>query len=154
MRVVALAAGMLFALTPWASAQPFETPRDLLEALYEPYFTGTFEEDETIFRSEALNALYAEDLENTPEGEIGAIDFDPYVDGQDYEIADLVIGEPVVTGDTAVVVVTFTNFGAPRQITFDLVEESGGWKVDDLEGVSPEFTYRLSTIFEEARAYR
>lgn len=43
--------------------------------------------------------------------------------------------------------VTFTNFGEPRHITYDLVFEDGGWRINDLAGENPDFTYRLSEIF-------
>ncbi|CAN7378825.1 MULTISPECIES: DUF3828 domain-containing protein [unclassified Devosia] len=135
---------------PASFAQPFETPQELLEAFYEPYFSGDFPEFEADYRSEALNALYEADAENTPEGEIGALDFDPYVDGQDYDLAEFVIGEPVESDGAATVEVTFTNFGEPRHITYELVYENGGWLIDDLVGENPDFTYRLSEIFAEA----
>lgn len=152
MRPVVLALGFVLAFAVAALAQPYETPEQLLEALYAPYFSGDFSDDEAGFRSDALNALYEADEQRTPLGEMGAISFDPYIDGQDFDIEDLVIGTPAITGDRAVVAVTFTNFGAPRAISYDLVFEHGGWKVDDLEGTNPEFSYRLTEIFAEAAA--
>lgn len=151
MRLAALASGVFLALSAAVSAQPLETPEALLEAFYQPYFDEEFYEDESVFRSEALNALYEADAENTPPGEMGALGFDPYIDGQDYDIADFEIGEALVDGDSAVVDVTFSNFGEPRAITYDLVFEDGSWKIDDLEGVNSEFSYRLSEIFVEAQ---
>ena len=150
MRRLALVPALLLALVAPALAQPYETPEALLEAFYEPYFTDDFPEFEAEFRSEALNALYDADAENTPEGEMGALDFDPYIDGQDFDLADLVIGEPQQVGDRATVDVTFTNFGEPRHIVYDLVYENGGWRIDDVAGENADFTYRLSEIFAEA----
>ena len=151
MRIAAFAT-IFLALTAAVSAQQYETPEALLEALYEPYITDEFVEDDSVFRSEALNSLYAADAENTPEGEMGAISFDPYIDGQDYEITALEVGEPVIDGDKAKVDVSFTNFGEPRVISYDLVFENGGWKVDDLAGENGEFAYRLTEIFADADA--
>ncbi|QQR40193.1 DUF3828 domain-containing protein [Devosia rhizoryzae] len=147
MRLAAIASIAFLALARAAAAQPFDTPEALLEAVYAPYFSGEFSEDEAEFRSEALNALYEADAQNTPEGEMGALSFDPYIDGQDFEIAEFEIGEPLIDGDTATVDVTFTNFGEPRAITYDLVFEDGSWKIDDLEGENAEFSYRLTEIF-------
>ena len=101
MRLVTLAAGLVLALTSFAVAQTYDTPEALLEAFYEPYFNGSFPEDESQFRSTALQELYDTDAEITPEGEMGAISFDPYIDGQDYDITDLAIGEADIEGDTA-----------------------------------------------------
>ena len=152
MRLAALATGLFLALTSLAAAQPYETPQVLLEAFYEPYFSGSFSEDESQFRSRALQALYDNDAELAGEGEMGAISFDPYIDGQDYDITELVIGTPAIAGDEAVVDVAFRNFGEPRALTYELVLEDGGWKIDDVVSTNPDNLYRLSEIFAEAAA--
>ena len=152
MRLAAVAAGLFLALTGFAAAQPYETPQALLEAFYEPYFSGSFSEDESQFRSHALQALYDNDVELAGEGEMGAISFDPYIDGQDYDITELLIGTPAIAGDAATVDVTFRNFGEPRALTYELVLEDGGWKIDDVVSNKPDNFYRLSEIFAEAAA--
>ncbi len=116
MRHLSLAAVALLALATPVLAEDFDTPEALLEAFYAPYFGEAEFSDESPFRSEALNALYAADEARTPEGEMGALSFDPYVDGQDMDLADFEIGEPVIEGDVAEVEVTFTNFGEPREL--------------------------------------
>jgi hypothetical protein len=152
MRLATLAVGFVLALTSLATAQSYDTPEALLEAFYEPYFNGSFPEDESQFRSAALQALYDNDAEITPEGEMGAISFDPYIDGQDYDITDFEIGTPDIAGDEASVDVTFSNFGEPRALTYELVLEDGGWKIDDVISTNPDNPYRLSEIFAEAAA--
>ncbi|MCR6673862.1 DUF3828 domain-containing protein [Devosia ginsengisoli] len=152
MRLAAFATGMFLALTGLAAAQPYETPQALLEAFYEPYFSDTFSEDESQFRSRALQALYDNDVELAGEGEMGAISFDPYIDGQDYDITELVIGAPGIAGDYASVDVTFRNFGEPRALSYELVLEDGGWKIDDVVSTNPDNQYRLTEIFAEAAA--
>ncbi|SFV30467.1 Protein of unknown function [Devosia crocina] len=137
-----------------AVAQPFQTPQELIAAFYAPYLADEIPENEAAFRSDALNALYEEDAESTEEGDIGAIEFDPYVDGQDFMIADFSIGDPIIEGDQAQVVVSFTNFGEPRDIIYDLVRENGSWLIDDVANEDAEHPYRLSQIFAEARADR
>lgn len=84
---------------------------------------------------------------------MGALDFDPFVEGQDFDIADLDVGEPTIRGDKARVAVTFTNFGEPREIYFELVFEDGSWLIDDLVNTNPAYGYRLTQIFEEAKQY-
>jgi hypothetical protein len=152
MRLFALVAGLFMALTSIAAAQPYATPEELLVAFYEPYFNGNFPENESQFRSAALQALYDNDAEITPEGEMGAISFDPYIDGQDYDITDLEIGAAAMAGDYASVDVAFSNFGEPRSLTYELVLEDGGWKIDDVVSTNPDNPYRLSEIFAEAAA--
>lgn len=152
MRLVPLVAGLFMALTGLAAAQSFETPEALLEAFYEPYFSGQFYEDETPFRSQTLQALYDNDAEITPDGEMGAISFDPFVDGQDFDLTEFEIGAAEIAGETASVDVRFRNFGEPRSLTYELVLEDGGWKIDDVVSTNPDNEYRLSDIFAEAAA--
>lgn len=150
MRLAALVAGLFLTLTGLAAAQPYETPDALIEAFYAPYFNGDFPEDETQFRSAALQALYDNDAEITQEGEMGALSFDPFIDGQDYEVTDLVIGAAGIAGDYASLDVSFNNFGQPRILTYELVREDGGWKIDDVVSANPNSEYRLSDIFKAA----
>ena len=152
MRLAALAAGLFLAMTGLAAAQTYDTPEAMLEAFYEPYFSGEFSDNEAAFRSQALQALYDNDAQVTPEGEMGALSFDPYVDGQDFDITDFAIGVPGIAGDYASVDVTFNNFGEPRSLTYDLVLEDGGWKIDDVVSTNPDTSYRLSEIFAEYAA--
>lgn len=153
MRSLALAAGLFMALTGLAAAQPYETPDALLQAFYAPYLAtdGSFA-DEAQFRSAGLQALYDADAEATPEGEMGALDFDPFIDGQDWEITDLEIGAAGIAGDYASADVSFKNFGEERTLSYDLVKEDGGWKIDDVASTTPGNEYRLSEIFALAHA--
>ncbi|WP_160297825.1 DUF3828 domain-containing protein [Devosia chinhatensis] len=147
MRLIALAAGCVLAMSSLAWAQGYDSPEALLEAFYEPYFTDDFVDDESLFRSARLNALYEADAESTPEGEMGALSFDPYIDGQDYQLSNLEIGEAEVDGDSAVVDVSFENFDRPTFLTYELVLEDDGWKIDDVVSEEGEYPYRLSDIF-------
>jgi len=70
---------------------------------------------------------------DTPEGEIGAIDFDPLYDGQDFSIKNFSIGQASVTGAKAVVIASFENFGEKNKVTFDLTETGGNWKIADIK---------------------
>ena len=146
MRLAALTAGLFLGLTGLASAQTFDTPQALLEAFYAPYFSGEFTDDESPFFSDELEALYAADAEATPEGEIGALDFDPFVDGQDFELTDFEIGAPGIAGDYASADVTFNNMGRPTTLAYEFVKENGSWQIDDVVSTNPDNPYRLSEI--------
>ena len=152
MRLAALAAGLFLAFTGLASAQTFDTPEALLEAFYAPYFADEIPPDEPLFRSQALQALYDNDAAVTPAGDQGALSFDPYIDGQDFDISDFSIGAAGIAGDYASVDVSFSNFGEPRSLTYELVLEDGGWRIDDLVSNNPDNPYRLSQIFAENAA--
>jgi hypothetical protein len=148
MRLAPLAAAFFLLATPLAAAQSYDTPEALLEAFYQPYLDGDFPEDDSHFRSEALQAHYDRDAEITPEGELGALGFDPYVDGQDYSLTEFHVGTPQIAGEQALVDVTFNNFDEARSLTYELVNEDG-WKIDDVVSNNPANPYRLSEIFAE-----
>ena len=142
----------LFALAVTAfPAFAFDTPDALLKALYTPYSQGTDFDwskwDEAQFRSKHLNDLFAKDLKEA-DGDVGRLDFDPYIDGQDYVITDLKFGDAQITGDTATVEVTFKNMDSAEDLTFTLVKEADGWKVDDVVSHNKDYPYSLKAIME------
>lgn len=127
----------------------YDTPEALLKALYTPYSQGDSFDwskwDETKFRSKELNDLFAKDLKEA-DGEVGRIDFDPYVDGQDYQVSDLKFGDAKITGNTATIEVTFKNFEMDEDMVFTLVKEADGWKVDDVSSKGGADPYDLKDI--------
>jgi hypothetical protein len=148
MRLVVLAAGFVLAFSGMAAAQPYDTPDALLQAFYGQYLDADAGfGDEAAFRSSGLQALYDADAEATRDGEMGALDFDPFIDAQDWEITDLEIGAAGIAGDYASAEVSFKNFGEARTLRYDLAKEDGGWKIDDVASTTPGNEYRLSEIF-------
>ncbi|KFL27455.1 hypothetical protein JP74_07700 [Devosia sp. 17-2-E-8] len=152
MRIVIAALGLLLALAAPAFAANYTTPRELLESIYQSYATDTFPEDSEEIYSSHLKGLFAADRERTPEGEIGALDFDPFVNGQDYDLADLVIDEPVVSGETATSTVRFVNLGEKNVLDISMVREADGWKIDNVESVEGEVQWKLTEILGEIPA--
>lgn len=149
MRAAALAFWLLLALgMPVAAAPPvFEDPAGLVAYAYEAYGSEDASTiDHTELYSPSLLALFEADAERTPEGYVGALDFDPFVNGQDYQIEDLAIVAPVIDGDQATVIATFTNLGERQEMRFTLVRRAEGWKIDDIEALAGAYTWRLSTL--------
>jgi len=143
------AAGLVPAFA--ANATPtYDTPKALLQALYAPYSVKDFDWgsfDEAGLRSKALNALFDKDLKEA-NGDVGRLDFDPYVDGQDYEITGLKIGAPTVNGDKATIEVTFKNMDMEEDMVFALVKEGGGWRIDDVNSKGGADPYDLLDIMK------
>jgi hypothetical protein len=70
----------------------------------------------------------AAERENRPP----ALDGDPFVDAQEWDIKNVAI---VVRDDTpvkAVAIVSFFNQGEPRQVQLDLLKLAAGWRIDDI----------------------
>lgn len=154
MRGAIVMIGLMFALLvmPASGAdlpQKFDTARGLLEYTYAPYSTGKFDDDNNVLYSKGLKALFAADAARTPEGGIGAIDFDIFVNAQDYQLSELKIGEPMPEGDSGnevTVLVTFKNFNVPQSLIFHLVKENDGWKINDIQSITPGNKWRLSDL--------
>lgn len=148
-RLTLAAVALLASFAP-ALAVDFTSPKAVVEALYEPYFqpSDNFDYqllDATPLQSAGLNALFERDREEAGDG-IGRIDFDPYVNGQDFQLTELAVGEPVYAGGRAVVGVTFKNFEQPQDMGYLLVKEGDAWKIDNMWASESEYPYDLKDI--------
>ncbi|HEY4199729.1 MAG TPA: DUF3828 domain-containing protein [Devosiaceae bacterium] len=146
MRIFILVLGLVAMVLGPALAASYDSPKALLQSIYASYDSKEFPEDQEEIYSQRMKDLMAADRARTPEGEIGALDFDPFINGQDYELTELVIGEPVIDGDTASSQVTFKNFEDPIGLSITMVKEADGWKVDDVQSTVGEFQWKLSDV--------
>ncbi len=105
-------------------------PVSLITAIYQSYLDNT--ELLTDIYSKRLQALLDKDAQETPEGMVGRIDWDVFVDGQDFALKELKI-VPVSQDETkAQIRVTFINLGDRKNMLFDLVHEDGNWRIDEI----------------------
>lgn len=84
--------------------------------------------------SKSLAALFArDDLYQDESGEMGQIGADPFINGQDGEVKNLhvAVTEKPANGK-AQVTATFRSFKQPVTVRFRMVEEDGGWRIDDI----------------------
>lgn len=130
----------------------FADPRSVAEALYSPYGDPEFlwrTWDESQFFSSGLNALYARDrADSEAQQAVGRLDFDPFINGQDFDVTGLEFGAPQISGDTATVAVSFANFEQPQTVMLSFVREEGRWKVDDARNEDPDYPYGLRDILD------
>ncbi len=134
-------------LVPSVLAAPipvFDSPEALLEAVYEQIEASedweNFDFDAAFDEQEAFSARLTALLEAANEAfyatgdEMGALDFSPFINGQDSGGMDFAIGEAKTKGDRSVIAVDIAIEGAPwHEITFHLIDEgAAGWKVDDI----------------------
>jgi hypothetical protein len=93
--------------------------------------------------------LLDKDAKETPEGEVGRIDWDVFVDGQDWQLTELKIVPVSKEATRAEVRATFKNFDEPRDLLYSLVLEDGHWRIDDIqETLKPRWT--MSKILLDA----
>ncbi len=136
MRLI-LAVLVLLSLGPGAAiAAPFDSdPVSLIEAIYKTYETDN--PGLPHIYSKRLQALIGKDEKETPEGMVGRIDWDVFVDGQDWKLTALKIALVSKSADKAQVRATFKNFDQPSNMLIDLVREDGRWRVDDVTKTIP-----------------
>lgn len=137
----AAALAALAACTPPAQEPPTPDaappdPADAIRPLYDSYLTegATFPdfEHQAPWSASLWAVLQAMVARSEARGE-PILDFDPLIDAQDYQLADLnVTTDAVVENSHASVRASFTNAGAPAEVVYDLVWENGGWRVDNI----------------------
>lgn len=168
MRTILTLAVMLAAGPVLAAPIPiFDHPDALLEAVYDQVeasqdwetfdFDAAFNEEEAF--SARLSALFDAANERLyAEGdEMGALDFSPFINGQDSGGMAFTLHPAKIKGDVAVSSVDVTLTGEPLYtIGFNLVHDGeAGWKVDDivLPWGEPGETVRLSEILSDSSMY-
>jgi hypothetical protein len=100
---------------------------------YGPIFEKKGRKYQEKFFDKNLAGLIWKDFTQTPEGEVGNLDFDPLFSAQDFKITKLRVGAPIVDGENVFVPVSFNNFGKRTSLKFLLVNEGGVWKVANID---------------------
>jgi hypothetical protein len=133
---------MIFLLSPMSAALAYDNPKALVEAIYRPYIERTTPKPVATYYSESLRQLSL--ARSQRDG--GEINFDPFVNGKSSLLFNLQIGEPLTLGDRALINVSFHNFDHPTVLTLALIEETRGWKVDDIASMGVERHWLLSWL--------
>lgn len=84
------------------------------------------------FFDQKLADLIWKTITETPEGEVGNLDFDPLYNAQDTKITNFQIGKPELEGDNSIVLVTFRNFGQRSSVKFEMQKSNEGWKIKNV----------------------
>lgn len=125
-----------------ASAQD-GTPKDFLQNLYKPFLIKGDQEkngvdylnDEKVglyFDETLTKSILADAKEAEAAGEIGRLDFDPFINAQDYEIKSVNITIVSEDKEKAKGVATFRNAGRLTKVTYDLVKTAKGWRIANI----------------------
>ena len=84
------------------------------------------------FFDQKLADLIWKNISETPEGEVGNLDFDPLYNAQDTKITNFQVSIMVLDGDESTVIVSFRNFGQRTRIRFKLHHGKEGWRISNL----------------------
>jgi hypothetical protein len=144
--VLAVLLSLAFGTTS-AQAGPDADPVSLIKAIYQTYQAS--KPGLPHIYSHRLQALVDKDVKETPEGMVGRIDWDVFVDGQDWQLSEIKIALVAKSAKAAQVRAIFKNFDSPSDMMFDLVREDGGWRIDDIaKMLKPRWT--MSKILTDA----
>ena len=141
--LVLLGAGLIVAET--AAVAQGASPLTFLEGVYKGYRNNNNAKGIDYSRPEVIRRYFAPPLAKAmlkdfadakKKDEVPSLNGDPFIDAQDWDIADLKIGMKDASRRKATGVVTFTNAKEPRTLTLDLIKTGDGWRITEIKAPS------------------
>jgi hypothetical protein len=131
------------------------SPTAFITAIYNSYkgkdAKGTpLDNERTIRRyfEPKLAAAMAKDQKTSARrNEVGKLDFDPFLDAQDWEVDTFDIAVGNAAAGKAQAIVKFVNQGEPMTVTLDLVQANNAWRIYDIAWLHDGKTETLRKIF-------
>ena len=128
------------------SAQPMDqgAPKAFVDSIYNTYLAkdskGVSIDNEAAIRryfAPPLSDAIVKDMaEAQKANEVPTLNGDPFIDAQDWEIANLRTVVKTTGANTAVATVNFTIFRKPRTVTLDLIRTGDGWRIAEIRAPS------------------
>lgn len=134
-----------------AQTAGFSDPVALITAIYKTYGSGAEMPGLPGVYSRRLQGLIDADVKATPIGEVGKLDFDVFIAGNDWKLAKLKVMQVTRTETRAQVKANFTNNRRPQEIVFDLVFESDRWLIDEVRSTTPKARWTMSKVLTGAK---
>ena len=139
--------------TPLAAAD--SSAHDFIAAIYDTYVSKernglALDSDAKVRRyfEPTLAALILKDRrQSSRRGEVGTLDFDPFVDAQDWQISDLVIVVEEADPGKARAAVKFKNVDKPSTVVLDLVKVGKAWKIGNVTWAPHEEPNNLRALY-------
>lgn len=127
-------------LAPLQARGQAPSPEAFVRDLYAPYLTGNtqgqpFEQFDRFFAPDLARIMAADADAAQKRNELPALDGDPFVDAQDWEVRNFALSIKT-SGSTATAVVTFDNYNRAMRIVLDLVLTPAGWRISDIKAPS------------------
>ncbi len=146
-----LALILIFALcASSAHAQANNDPVALITDIYQTYQADTDPPGYGDVYSKRLQALVDSDSKDAPDGDGGKIDWDVFVNGNDWQVSKLSITLVSKSATRARVRARFYNFKEQQDQLFDLVVEDGRWVIDDVRATRKGNRWTMSKILTRA----
>lgn len=150
-RLTRRALALALLAVPIAARAQSSTALDFLKSIYEPYRQAGFKgqpywETKRFFAADLAEAIDRDFAEAKKRKEVPALDGDPFIDAQDWDIRSVSYAIPATSsGGPAVAAVALDNLGKPTLVAVFLVETPQGWRIDDIvtRGSSLRALYKL-----------
>ncbi|MFG1423649.1 DUF3828 domain-containing protein [Roseixanthobacter liquoris] len=121
------------------AGQSGQTPDAVVRALYQHYFDTAPEAvvsfdyndpatTKTYFDPTLAKLMVADAKRAEPR-----LDFDPFIDGQDFELSPVTYQTKTVSPGEALVTAQFLNFDETKSIAYKVVRTSAGWRIADVQ---------------------
>jgi hypothetical protein len=152
-RCFILAAGAAAAAYPALAAD--HSARDFVTAIYDAY-KGKDAKGIALDNARAIRRYFAPALatlmiadqnDAARRNEVGALDGDPFVDAQDWDIAAFDIAVSDTAPGKASATVKFDNAGTPKIVVLDLVKLNNEWRIGEITWRHDDKSETLSSIF-------
>jgi hypothetical protein len=129
-------------------------PEAVVQSLYAPYLSHAAENGESqwdsapvytrAFKAEIERGIAYGNLLNEP-----VIDYDPVANAQEYSVSNLRL-RSAANGAGARVVAHFDNLGEANEVEYDLVQENGAWKIDNIGSGTDNLRAAIETALKPA----
>lgn len=115
----------------------------VVRSVYDAYNDGNYDDQDKRTFTPELYKLYM-DVQNGAGDDIEyAVDFDVFLNAQDFDTVKVNKADFTPTGkDKGTVKVNYTAFDDTQDITFLMVKRTDGWKIDDIDWGSDQQPFR------------
>ncbi|ODS01411.1 hypothetical protein AUC69_07000 [Methyloceanibacter superfactus] len=96
-----------------------------------------------------LDRLWAECQALEEQTGDACVDYDMFVQGNDFKLTDLTFETNAAEGNTATVTARFKNFGQPATVVFDLLHDDKGWMIEEMTSGCATLTTQLTDLPEK-----
>lgn len=134
----------------WAHGQDASDPVALITDIYKSYTAENDVPGYSDVYSKRLEALVDADLKAQEPGDSGSIDWDVFVNGNDWQVSKLAITLVSKSATRAQVRARFFNFKEQQDQLFDLVFENGRWVIDEVSATQKGNRWTMSKILTHA----
>jgi Protein of unknown function (DUF3828) len=153
-REIVLGAACAAIAGPALAAEP--SPRDFITAIYDAYkgkdaHGRPLDDDAAIrryFEPKLAAAMIKDRRAAARRQEVGTLDFDPFVDAQDWEIPSFDIAVNDSGPGKASATVKFANSGSNSTVALDLVKIKNEWKISNITWTPHEKPNTLRGLYK------